>query len=150
MKTNSRFLVEDLIGVWTLVSWVGEIENELPLGKNVSGQLIYSTTKEMSVVIVCEDRENISEGELFFGHGKERIDSFNSFLSYFGSYELEGHTVIHKIKGCSYPNWSGTTQRRSCSFISPNEMVLRAEGIHVNGKAKITYLTWRRISEQIQ
>lgn len=137
-----NILKEDLIGVWHLDSWVDENDAYFPLGENIEGQLIYSKTGDMSVIILAENRKKISEGGLFFGAGQERVNCFNTSLSYFGKYSIENNIVIHHIKGCSYPNWAGTTQMRKCVFNSPTEMTLTAEINIYDGSEKVTNLTW--------
>ena len=37
-------------------------------------------------------------------------------VSYAGTYEIDGDDVVHNVKVSSFPNWTGTDQRRQIHF----------------------------------
>jgi hypothetical protein len=43
----------------------------------------------------------------------ERAAAYSSCLAYTGTYERDGDTVVHRVAGSLYPNWSDTVQPRT-------------------------------------
>jgi hypothetical protein len=49
---------------------------------------------------------------------QEKIISFQSYLSYWGSFNIDekSQIITHKLEGCSFPHWIGTEQKRNFEF----------------------------------
>ena len=63
---------------------------------------------------------------------------------YFGSYSVSEaeKSLVFQIEGSIFPNWSGTTQKRSVLTLSGDNLVLRNAAASGGGVAEIH---WRRV-----
>jgi hypothetical protein len=110
-----------LIGTWQLVSYeardsTGQLQ--YPLGKLVTGQLIYDADGNMSAHMMRNDRPTFASNDPVQGTDAEVRAAFEGHISYLGTYSVNGanQTVTHHIQGCSYPNWIGNDQVRHYKF----------------------------------
>ena len=95
MSTNS------FIGTWKLVSAESKTtsgEVGYPFGKDAAGYLIYGEDGIMAVSIMIAHRVNFASADFRAGSREERLASYDTYLSYCGTYEMKGDIVIHRIK----------------------------------------------------
>jgi len=137
-----------LVGVWNLVSYIvtnekGELINE-PLGQDPKGQLIYTENGYMAVNCMSSSRPHFGNGYSFQAHTKEKVQAFNSYFGYNGTYELQENRVIHHVTVSSFPNWSGTNQIREMK-LDGDQLTLSMGPKLVKGESRTWTLVWRRI-----
>jgi Lipocalin-like domain len=113
------------VGTWKLVSWEttqpdGTIHH--PYGKDVVGYLIYTADGYMSAEIMDPDRqqsdpnfplENAAAQTLL---DPDRARAYSTYLSYCGTYTVEGSRVTHHVKVGLIPSWTGSEQPRPFKF----------------------------------
>ena len=102
------------VGTWRLVSWrrhEGETCS-LPLGEGAIGMLIYAEDGTMAVQMVSRDRPAIATADALGGDPAARAAAYSTCLAYFGTYAVEGESIIHRVEASLFPNWSGTVQTR--------------------------------------
>lgn len=115
--------MNQFIGTWKLKSWIAEKDGNInyPYGKNPSGYISYLSDHLMTVVIMRDvaDIPDIFESfNPLEATNEESIIAFNSYLSYWGSYEIDTKSCVitHTLEGCWYPKWIGTKQTRHFKF----------------------------------
>jgi len=114
-------------GSWKLVAWRRVVEGgkvTYPLGKDVSGVLIYTPDRRMAVQMLAANRPSIPTEDALGGDAEQRAAAYSTCLAYFGSYEVQGDSVTHRLEGSLFPNWSGTVQIRPFTW-NGKELVLR-------------------------
>ena len=99
-----------LVGTWALVSWEfrdadGNIS--YPFGKNASGYLTYTPDGYMSATIVSPNRVAFASQDVRKATLDEKATAFDTYISYCGTYEVRGDTVIHHVRASLIPNWVG-------------------------------------------
>ncbi len=135
------------IGTWKLVYFKNTDEKGIesfPLGENASGYISYHTDGYMFVVLTKEHREPFVSNDLFGGTETEKAIAYDSFFSYTGKYEIKDQTVIHHIRSCTFPNWSGTDQIRNFTF-AKNSLILSTPPYPVDGSVQVSELRWERV-----
>lgn len=135
-----------ITGTWKLVAWRrlgahGEIT--YPLGEKASGLLIYTADGKMAVQLVAADRHLISSDDALGGDPLQRADAYSTCLAYFGTYEMQGDSVIHRIEGSLFPNWSGTVQTRPFTC-NGKELVLRTPPTKSADGTVVNEIAWTR------
>jgi hypothetical protein len=72
---------------------------------------------------------------------------FEGYTSYFGTYTIDTkkHTVTHRVRGASYPNWVAGDQLRYCKF-DGFCLSLSAPPTVVGGQTFDFVLIWERTS----
>jgi hypothetical protein len=139
-----------LVGTWKLVSCESRFEDgtvEPSLGIDPIGQLMYDTNGRMSVHLMRRDRAAFISTDLRGGTPQELKTAFNSHQSYYGRYlpDVAAGMVSHHIEGGSFPNWTGTTQKRFYK-LEAKRLSLITPPILIDGKQARVFLIWERVN----
>jgi hypothetical protein len=136
-----------LAGTWKLVAWrriSGDGAISYPLGTDARGQLIYTPDGTMAVQITGANRPLLATGDPLGGDARARADAYSTYLAYFGTYEVQGESIIHRVDGSLFPDWSSQEQVRPLTR-EHGELVLRTPPMHVgNGTTVVNELAWAR------
>lgn len=136
---------EDLLGVWSLVSWTqrrGDVV-VLPMGDAPVGSIVYTPDGYVSVSIMRSGRAPMQSGDFVTASAAEKAAAFEGYLGYAGRYELRGEEIVHRIATASYPNWVGDAQVRRPS-LADGVLTLQSAVRFVDGVAVSATLEWRR------
>jgi hypothetical protein len=152
-----------IVGAWQLVSWevqTAERERWHPLGNDVTGQLLYAPNGYMSVSMTRARRTplGLTSDELLAASMDLRrkwrfartpklsvavvryAAAAFGYVSYAGSYRVQGNTVFHDISVSLVPDMIGTTVERSIDFRG-EALVLSADS-----GAFTHSITWSRLA----
>ena len=144
---QTRGMDDFLSGTWSLAAWRRIAEDgsvSYPLGADASGVLIYTENGRMAVQIAGANRPKLAVDDPLGGDAQARASAYSTYLAYFGSYEVQGDTVVHHIHESLYPNWSGATQVRPYTDES-DELVLRTPPMRLaDGTTVVNELAWTR------
>jgi hypothetical protein len=136
----------DISGVWRLVAWRRIEEGgdvTYPLGEDASGLLIYTADFRMAVQMVAAGRPAIASDDALGGDIEQRAAAYSTCLAYFGTYEVQGDVVVHRLEASLYPNWSGSLQSRPFSF-DGYELVLRTPPTKSPEGTVVNEISWVR------
>ena len=109
--------MKNLCGTWRLLSFEIRLSSEkilYPFGKRVKGMLIYTQGGYMSGKLMPHERSNFATSDPLKGTSEEIKEAFQSFIGYFGSYEIDNERgkIKHHVEGSMFPNWEGQIQER--------------------------------------
>jgi len=113
------------IGTWKLVSWeVTQPDGTINYlyGKHVVGFPIYTADGYMSAEIMDPDRRQSDPNfplEIATAQtlpDPDRARAYSTYLSYCGTYTVEGNIVTHHLKAGLIPSWTGSEQPRHFKF----------------------------------
>lgn len=144
--TNAQ---EKLVGSWSLVS----IDNIYPdnskihpYGENPKGLLIFDDKGNYAIQILKRIRENIATGDKNKCTPEENASIVQGSNSHFGKYEIdkEKKIIVFKIESASFPNWEGTTQKRSY-ICTENEIKYVVTNTTQGGQSVIAEVVWRKL-----
>ena len=135
------------LGTWRLLSYEARDSSgqlQYPIGKDVTGQLIYDPDGNMSAHMMRNDRPTFASNDLGQGSDAEVRTAFEGHFSYFGTYAVNPtkQRVTHHVQGSSYPNWIGTDQIRNYDFDGPR-LLLSTPGVF-RGQSFEFVLIWER------
>ena len=132
-------------GTWKLVAWRRVSEDgttSYPLGKDATGQLIYTPNGVMAVQIAAAGRPELPTGDPLGGEAEARAAAYSTYLAYFGTYEVTAGTIVHHVDQCLFPNWSGDVQTRPFSR-EDGQLILRTPPMRVaDGTTVVNELAW--------
>jgi hypothetical protein len=150
VTSDPTSLREELVGAWTLVSWVQTDittgEEFLPMGDSPLGFILYTHDGYMSAQLATPDRAKFADGDMNRGTLEEYTVAGKSYLAYSGPYHVDEarRTVEHGMAISLFPNWTGDRQLRIVE-LDGDELRLNADGpIMYDGSLKDTTVTWRR------
>jgi hypothetical protein len=132
-----------LVGSWTLVSNTTSSPGAKPFGPN-DGVAIFETNGRFSLQLVRFDLPKFASNNRDTGTPDENKAVMQGSISYFGMYsvdEADGIVTLH-IERCSFPNWTGTDQKRLIVSLTTEELKYKNPAASVGGTAE---LTWRRV-----
>ena len=113
------------VGTWKLVSWeVRQPDGTIHYlyGKNVVGYLIYTPDGYMSAEVMDPDRRQsdpnfpLESAAAQTLPDPDRARAYSTYLSYCGTYTVEGSRVTHHVKVGLVPSWTGSEQPRPFRF----------------------------------
>ncbi len=138
--------VNHLTGQWRLLVWRRVAEDgsvTYPFGEDASGLLIYTAGGHMAVQMTAGGRPVLETGDPLGGSTEQRAAAYSTYLAYFGSYEVQGTNVVHRIDGSSFPNWSETVQVRPFTR-DGEELVLRTPPVKIGSVEVVNEMSWIR------
>ncbi|MGD9738348.1 MAG: lipocalin-like domain-containing protein [Bauldia sp.] len=137
---------DPLVGTWKLLSWRNETSDgtvTYPMGEDAVGFLVYSNDGHVSAHLAKRDRPPFASGDMVGGTEAENTAAMTTHISYVGTYEFQGDVVVHHAKLSSFPNWSGTDQRRRAVF-EGNTLLLVGDPMPFHGTMIVAYALWQR------
>ena len=137
-----------LEGTWDLISYELHLADGIvlhPMGEGVRGILMYGAGRRVAVQLMDPDRPNFQESDWLKGTPEEIKAAFEGSLAYFGTYELEEEKgmIVHHIRGCTFPNWVNTDQRRILE-LEGDRLTLITPPLHISGEELVGRLSFRR------
>jgi hypothetical protein len=135
-----------LVGTWTLVSYEvrdgrGEIIH--PFGHDPAGYLTYPDDGFMCVAFMSAGRRPLAAATLRAASAEEKARVAESFISYCGTYELRGATVVHHVEVSLFPNWKGTELERTVD-LAGDRLTLSTLPVPADERERTARLVWVR------
>lgn len=142
----SKSFREELVGAWKLIEYSIEDKNKngekfYPLGKDVTGFILYTPDGYMSAQMMAAGRPVYAEGRLHTGTIDEMAKAAKGYMAYSGQYEVDEdtHTLYHHMEVSMNPTWLGQTQKR---FVKLEDNI-----ITITNSANNAILVWKRADD---
>jgi Lipocalin-like domain len=126
---------KDLVGTWTIVSAEA-------FGPNPKGLLIFQSDGRYSLMLMRADLPKYVSNNRAQGNPEEYKAIGAGSISYFGTYSVSGSDLILRVEHSSFPNWTGTEQRRTNLTLTGDELKYTNTAPSVGGPPAV--LVWRR------
>lgn len=146
----STTLRSQLIGAWTLVSYVeepvdGSAANH-PFGEQPQGMILYTPDGYMSAQLSTANRAPFAGGDWFKGEPQEYTAQGISYIAYTGPFHVDEaqQTLSHTMLISLFPNWTGQTQPRLVKIEGDMLSLSTASPIMSGGKRVNSFLRWKR------
>jgi Lipocalin-like domain len=126
---------KDLVGVWTPVSVQA-------FGPNPKGLLIFESNGRFSLQLMKAELPKYAANNRNEGTAEENKATVQGVISYYGTYSVNGTDLIFHVEACSFPNWTGTDQKRNNLAITGDELKYTNPAPSVGGPP--APLVWKR------
>jgi Lipocalin-like domain len=126
---------KDLVGTWTIVSAEA-------FGPNPKGVLIFDADGRYSLMLMRPDLPKYASNNRAQGTAEEYKAIGSGSISYFGTYSVSGSDLILRIEHSSFPNWTGTEQKRTNLTLTRDELKYTNTAPSVGGSPAV--LVWKR------
>jgi len=140
---------EELYGRWRIAGWYQEYDDGRvvhPFGEKPAGFITYQRPNFMSCTISRADRQNFQTGGQWDADAAEKAAAYDGFMSYCGTFDVEGDEIRHKVELSIFPNWIGSAQKRKV-VMDGDTMELRARLEAGTAEARTAILKWTRESD---
>ena len=141
----------DLVGTWRLVDWtvtVGE-RSRRPWRGKATGLLTYTEDGRMWAALMATDRPDVPTKTLSAAPPKIRAATASGFVTYAGSYTVDGDDVVHHVEVSLFPNWVGTDERRHIGWVESDngtDLELTTPPTDTDGgRVAVQRLLWTRV-----
>ena len=143
-STVAQSLKEQLVGTWTVVSVVNELDGKKtePFGPQPRGYFMFAPNGHYSITIVHPDRPKFASKIRSTGTPEENKGAVLGNIANFGTYavNLDGW-VNFRIIGSSFPNWDGTDQKRLAEISGDQLKWMVPAASTANGESTVVILT---------
>jgi len=144
-------LKQQLTGAWTMVSDTVERDGTkvAPFGPSPKGSMILTSDGHFSIVLTRPDVPKFASNSRTGGTADENKAAMEGSIGYFGTYTVSDadKTVNLHVEASTFPNWSGTDQKRIVA-LSGDEMTVTNPTPSI-GPGTAT-LVWKRAKEARQ
>jgi len=136
----------NLLGTWFLraayaIGPDGERLHDV-YGVRPSGVIHYSDDGRMMALITHGGRTRL-DGDRQAAPQAQRAQAYKSSIAYAGRFTLEAGWILHHIDISTYPNWVGTTLRRTLHFEHGDAVLTTAPQMQ-DGVETVLKLVWCR------
>jgi len=117
----------DLVGTWTPVSIVPSVPGGV--GENTLGTVMFGSDGRFALVFTRNDLPKFASNDRNTATPEESRAAMRGSVGFFGVYSVEdaGKTLVLRIEGSTFPNWTGAEQRRALTF-KGDELVYAVPG----------------------
>jgi hypothetical protein len=140
-------VAEQVIGTWTQVSSTtvrSDGSRTALFGPGAKGLLVLDRSGHFSLIQVRGDLPRFASGNRASGNNSENRAVVRGSLAIFGTYTVnaqEGTITLH-IEGSTFPNWSGTEQKRTFT-VAQDELKWQTPA--ATGRGETVQTVWRRL-----
>jgi Lipocalin-like domain len=135
---------KDLVGTWSNMSNV----NIRPDGSRVNvfgpkgtGLAIFDSSGRFAIVNINPETPKFASNNRQQGTAEENKAAVAGNIALYGTYTVSDKVINLKVEGSSYPNWTGTEQKRNVSAFTPDQFTWSLPA-SIGGTAEVT---WKRI-----
>jgi hypothetical protein len=129
-------LAKDIVGTWTLVSAGDAYE------PNAKGSLIFENNGRFSIILMRGNLPKYAANNRTQGTATEYKATVEGSLAYFGTYSVNGTDLNFHIEGSTFPNWTGSDQKRINGAVTGDE--LKYTQPNPSGGGTPAQLVWKR------
>jgi hypothetical protein len=133
---------KDLVGTWTPVSVDA-------YGPNPKGSLMFEANGRYSLQLMRPDLPKFLSNNRTQGTPAEYKITVEGSLSHLGTYTVSGTDLIFHIEASTFPNWTGTDQKRINLSITGDELkytnLAPSGGYQYLVPAGAAFVVWRRV-----
>jgi Lipocalin-like domain len=117
LTLSASYDPKDLVGTWTLVSVVTEIDGKKfdAYGPNAKGLLVFDGDGRYSIIFIAGGLPNFASGNRSSATADESKAVVAGSLAHFGTYVVDeiDKSFTFQIDRATFPNWDGRHNRRA-------------------------------------
>ena len=124
---QQKSLKEQLVGTWTITSWVQTNNDGSKLqryGSNPKGYNIFDANGRFFMMFAHPDVPKIASGNPATATSEEAKAIVSGVVSYFGTYTVDeaSKSITLRVEASSLPNQLGVDQKRTITSLTANEL----------------------------
>jgi lipocalin-like protein len=146
-SAQQKSVKDQLAGAWSLVSNTTTRSDGTKVdtfGSNAKATAIYEANGRFVTITMRSDLPKFASNNRTTGTADENKAVVQGSIAYFGTYSVDeaDKSFTAQVEGSTFPNWTGTAQKRKVTF-SGNEMTQSLTTGSAGGSVEIK---WKRVS----
>jgi hypothetical protein len=133
---------KDIIGTWKQVTNINigpDGRRSEPFGPNPNSILTFDANGRFVSVGTRPDLPKFASNNRMQGTPEENKAIVQGSIAYFGTYSVVDKVIIQKVEGSTWPNWTGTDQKRPIVSLVGDDMKVTVPAASLGGTGEITY-----------
>ena len=117
---------KDLVGAWKSVSNVNirpDGSKADIFGPKGTGITIFASNGRYALVNINPETPKFASNNRAQGTPEENKAAVLGGIALFGTYSVANKVIVFKVEGSTYPNWTGTEQKRPVKYFKKDEIV---------------------------
>jgi Lipocalin-like domain len=138
-------LKEQLVGTWMLVQSTGKRPDGSPnWGQNPTGAMVFDGNGRYTSILIRSDIPKYASNNRMSATAAEEKATVQGSIGTVGTYTVNeaDRSYTIQVEGSTFPNWNGTTQKRTVASISADELKVDNPSPSIGGPT--TQLIYRR------
>lgn len=125
-----------VVGTWKLIS--ADAFGESPLGS-----LMFDRTGHFSAIFIRANLPPYASNSRLQGTTDDYRRTVNGSVAVFGTYKLDGDSLLFHVEGSTFPNWTGSDQTRYKVTVSNTK--LEYTQMHPSAGGAPIVVEWQRV-----
>jgi hypothetical protein len=143
VAAQQKTLKEQIVGTWEMVSNVttrADGTKAETWGPNPKSVTIFESNGRMAVIVVRSDLPKFASNNRTTGTADENKAVVQGSIAYFGTFAINeaDKSLTFEIEAATFPNWSGTAQKRTIA-LSGDELTQSVAAGSGGGAVEIKY-----------
>jgi hypothetical protein len=133
---------KDIVGTWKQVTNINiapDGRRSEPFGPNPNSILTFDANGRFVSVGTRPDLPKFASNNRMQGTAEENKAIVQGSIAYFGTYSVVDKVIIQKVEGSTWPNWTGTDQKRPIVSLVGDDMKVTVPAASLGGTGEITY-----------
>jgi hypothetical protein len=134
----------DLVGTWTMAANVntGQDGKKVDVfGPKGTGFAIFESNGRFALININPDTPKFAANSRAQGTPEENKAAVLGGIGLYGTYSVSDKVINFKVEGSTYPNWTGTDQKRTVSKFTADEFIWTVAA-SAGGTSEVT---WKRV-----
>jgi len=135
---------KDLVGTWNNVSNVNIRQDGSRVdifGPKGSGLAIFDASGRFAIININPETPKFASNNRAQGTAEENKAAVLGGIALYGTYTVADKVINFKIEGSTFPNWTGTEQKRNVSAFTSDQFTWTLAA-SVGGAGEVT---WKRL-----
>src|SRR5262249_21171102 len=124
---------KDIVGTWKQVANINiapDGRRSEPFGPNPNSIVTFDANGRFASV---PDLPKFASNNRMQGTAEENKAIVQGSIAYFGTYSVVDKVIIQKVEGSTWPNWTGTDQKRPIISFTGDDMKLAVPAASLGG-----------------
>jgi lipocalin-like protein len=135
---------KDLVGTWANVSNVSVRPDGSKtdiFGPKGTGTAIFGSDGRFAIININPDTPKFASNNRAQGTPEENKAAVLGAIALYGTYSVANKVIAFKVEGSSFPNWTGTEQKRTIKSFTKDQFTWTLPA-SIGGTAEVT---WKRM-----
>jgi hypothetical protein len=133
---------KDIVGTWKQVTNINiapDGRRSEPFGPNPNAIITFDANGRFVTVTTRPDVPKFASNNRMQGTAEENKAMVQGGIAYYGTYSVVDKVIVEKVEGSTWPNWTGSEQKRPIISLTGDEMKVSVPAASLGGTGEVTF-----------